>query len=127
MFYLILFLLSQCSVSIGYFVSTLVSKEETAATLAPVLLIPMLLFGGFFANSSHIPEWISWFQYVSPIRYAFEALIRNQFEGVNLPPGGIDLVKYLGFKLGLPYCLIILLCISVILRVIAFVFLKLLV
>lgn len=43
-------------------------------------MMPIMLFGGQFANSGNIQAWISWFQYISPIRYAFECFVRNEFD-----------------------------------------------
>ena len=79
-FYLIILLVSQCSASFGYFISSLFENEEMAVSLAPVFMLPIMLFGGQFANSGNIQAWISWFQYVSPIRYGFEAVVRNEFD-----------------------------------------------
>lgn len=75
-----IFLISQCAASFGYFVSSIFEKEEMAVALAPIVMMPLMLFGGQFANSGNIQAWISWFQYVSPIRYGFEALCRNEFD-----------------------------------------------
>ena len=79
-FYLIVLLMGQCAASFGYFVSSIFDKEEMAVALAPVIMMPMMLFGGQFANSGDIQAWISWFQYISPIRYGLEALCRNEFD-----------------------------------------------
>jgi len=79
-FYLIVFLLTQCAASFGYFISSIFNKEEMAVALAPVIMMPIILFGGQFANSGNIPEWISRFQYLSPIRYGLEAFVRNEFD-----------------------------------------------
>ena len=79
-FYLIVLLVSQCSASFGYFISSLFENEEMAVTLTPIFILPIMLFGGQFANSGNIQDWISWFQYLSPIRYGFEAVVRNEFD-----------------------------------------------
>ena len=79
-FYLILELLTQTAASFGYFMSSIFNKEETVTALAPIVVMPLILFGGQFANPQNIPDWISWFQYLSPIRYALEALVVNEFD-----------------------------------------------
>lgn len=78
-FYLITLMVSFCAASIGYFISSLFEKEEDAVGMAPLFILPMVVFGGFFSNSGNFPVWISWLQYVSPIRYGFESLVRNEF------------------------------------------------
>ena len=60
--------------------SSIFNKEEMAVSISPVIMMPLILFGGQFANSGNIQAWISWFQYISPIRYAFEAFVRNEFD-----------------------------------------------
>ena len=85
-FYLILMLLTQCAASFGYFMSSIFNKEETAVSIAPVIMQPIILFGGQFANAGNIQSWISWFQYISPVRYGFEAVVVNEFEGRQYPP-----------------------------------------
>jgi ABC-type multidrug transport system permease subunit len=60
-FYLIILLLSQCAASFGYFMSSIFHKEEMAVSLSPIIMMPIMLFGGQFANSGNIQAWISWF------------------------------------------------------------------
>lgn len=45
-FYLIILMLSQCAASFGYFMSSIFNKEEMAVAVAPVILMPLILFGG---------------------------------------------------------------------------------
>jgi ATP-binding cassette, subfamily G (WHITE), eye pigment precursor transporter len=51
--------------------------------MGPLFTMPMVLFGGFMSNVSNLPVWIGWMQYLSPIRYAFEIMVRTQT--ANLP------------------------------------------
>lgn len=85
-FYLIILLLSQCAASFGYFMSSIFHKEEMAVSLSPVIMMPIMLFGGQFANAGNIQAWISWFQYISPIRYGFESFVRNEFDERSYDP-----------------------------------------
>ena len=59
-FYLIIFLLSQCSASFGYLMSSIFNDEDMAVGMAPIVIMPLVLFGGQFANSGNIQAWISW-------------------------------------------------------------------
>lgn len=126
LFYLSLFLCSLTSQSLGYFLSSIFNQEETAVQLAPIILMPMVLFSGFFSNSGSYPVWISWIQYISPVKYTLEALIYNEFDDRRYD-SPIDLISFLGFKLGLFKCLIILLGLTIFFRFVALAFLKLLV
>jgi ABC-type multidrug transport system permease subunit len=60
--------------------SSIFNKEEMAVAMAPIIMMPLILFGGQFANSDNIQAWISWFQYLSPIRYSLESFVRNEFD-----------------------------------------------
>lgn len=79
-FYAAIFLMAQCAASWGYFVSSIFEKEDMATAIAPIIMMPLMLFGGQFANSKNIQAWISWFQYISPIRYGLEALTVNEYD-----------------------------------------------
>lgn len=39
---------------------------------------------GLFKNQEDFPTWIGWIEYLSPYKYAFEALCWNEFEGLDL-------------------------------------------
>jgi hypothetical protein len=92
-------------------------------------MMPVMLFGGEFANSATLQAWISWLQYASPIRYAFEAIIINEFD-----PRTYDAAKgesnpriLLGFHIGMWRCLVVLASIAILLRLVSLFFLRVLV
>jgi len=107
--------------------SSIFNKPEDAVALTPVILMPLILFGGLFANSGGYPAWISWFQYISPPCYALEALIRNEFEDKQYSADSLNPIAYLGFNIGKGECLVIIAAMSIFLRILAFFCLKLLV
>jgi len=80
---LILELIVQCAVSFGYFISCLASTPQIAMAMAAPLLMPLMLFGGFFINDGSIPDWINWLKYMSWFKYGNEAMMINQWEGVS--------------------------------------------
>jgi hypothetical protein len=41
-----------------------------------VIILPFLLFGGLLINSDDCPDYFIWIQYVSPIKYGFEAMMK---------------------------------------------------
>ena len=49
-------------------------------TLTPVLIIPFMLFAGFFVSSDNIPIFLKEFEYLSIFKYGYEALMHNQFD-----------------------------------------------
>lgn len=45
--------------SLGMFMSSVLKKS--ADMLAPVVMLPFILFGGFMTNAGAFPDYISWF------------------------------------------------------------------
>ena len=63
-------------VSYGYFLSIIFPDAEMALSLIPVIIVPFMLFGGFFVNQSNIPYYLYPFQYLSIFKYGFQAAIQ---------------------------------------------------
>ena len=63
--------------------SCLASSTEVALALAPPLVIPLLLFGGFFLSNEDVPVYFDWLRYVSWFMYGNEALSINQWVGIT--------------------------------------------
>ena len=90
-------------------------------------MLPIILFGGVFTNVDTYPAWIRWLQYLSPIRYGLEALVYNEFED-NPPESPLENpIDSLNFKMGFVLCISILFVLTVVLRVISMIALRLLV
>merc|ERR1711990_1186072 len=67
--------------SSGYslIISASFANKQVAVTLTPVLIVPFMLFAGFFVAASSIPYWLREFEYVSIYKYGYQALMRNEF------------------------------------------------
>jgi EPP (Eye Pigment Precursor) family transporter len=79
----IVLLVVQAVLSVGYLLSCACPSVDLALTLGPVIVIPFMLFGGFYLNAGSIPAWLDWFKYISWFFYSFEALMGNQWNGVE--------------------------------------------
>lgn len=55
-----------------------------ALTVMPVFMMPLMVFSGFFVNSENLGWWFRWISYISPMRYSFIGLIKNEFEGLTI-------------------------------------------
>lgn len=42
------------------------------------MVLPFILFSGFFKNTGNLSSWIGWIQYISPIKYTFIAYVENE-------------------------------------------------
>lgn len=61
--------------SYALIISTIFSDKQLAVTLTPVLIIPFMLFAGFFVTQDNIPIWLIEFQYISFFKYGYQALM----------------------------------------------------
>ena len=48
------YLLGEVAASLGYFISSIFEHEEAAVELAPIIVMPIVLFGGQFSNAGTI-------------------------------------------------------------------------
>ncbi|KAI8846237.1 ABC-2 type transporter-domain-containing protein [Chytridium lagenaria] len=70
--------------ALGIFFACAFSSIQVALLATPLVMMPMMLFSGMFVNTASMPKWISWLQYLSPVRYCFEGLVKNEFQGLVL-------------------------------------------
>ncbi|XP_053998040.1 protein white-like [Hylaeus anthracinus] len=77
-------LVANVSTSFGYLISCISDSLSMALSIGPPVIIPFLLFGGFFLNTASIPFYFEWFSYLSWFRYGNEALLINQWSGVDV-------------------------------------------
>jgi ATP-binding cassette, subfamily G (WHITE), eye pigment precursor transporter len=71
----LLILIYSASGSYALIISTLFADKQLAVTLTPILIIPFMLFAGFFVNQDNIPKWLIPVQYLSFFKYGYQALM----------------------------------------------------
>lgn len=91
-FVVLLILTYNASSGYSLIISASFSDKQLAVTLTPVLIIPFMLFAGFFVASNQIPVYMKEFEYLSIFKYAYTALLHNQFD-LLCPFNGNDLVQ----------------------------------
>lgn len=154
--------------AIGVFFAASFSSLPIALAATPLVLLPLMvrklietsqpdnphffttqLFSGLFIQAESIPAYFSWIQWISPIKYAFDAMFKNEFSGLTLetdpssrpqcpavvvngqvippPPipntiSGDVIIKDYGLDNGLTIglCAIILFCIVLVLMILAY-------
>lgn len=72
-----------CAVSIAFFISAGVRNGELANVLIILPFIISLLFAGLLVSLESLPVWVSWFQYLSFMRYATEGFVINEMSGLR--------------------------------------------
>jgi len=68
---LTLILIYNASSGYSLIISASFSDKQVAVTLTPVLIVPFMLFAGFFVASSSIPYWLREFEYLSIFKYGY--------------------------------------------------------
>ncbi|XP_046816687.1 protein white isoform X1 [Vespa crabro] len=76
-------LVANVSTSFGYLISCISTNISMALSIGPPVIIPFLLFGGFFLNAGSVPPYFEWLSYLSWFRYGNEALLINQWADVE--------------------------------------------
>jgi ABC-type multidrug transport system permease subunit len=82
-FYGVLLLEIMVGISLGMMLSASFKNVTMAAQLAPAVVILFLTFSGFLINEDSVPIYFIWLREISFIRYAFKALMVNEFEGTT--------------------------------------------
>ncbi|KAF8924719.1 hypothetical protein BGZ58_001512, partial [Dissophora ornata] len=109
-FLLILVLFNVATAMFCLVIAAGVRTTGVASLASSIVMLFMMLFGGFMINSGDIPAALTWIQYLSMFKYGFEALAVNEvatsqlidtIQGVAFNvPGSLILQKLFGFDLG---------------------------
>lgn len=110
--------------SIGLMAGCICTDIKVVVSVVPLILLPLIVFSGFLANSKQFYVWMGWIQYLSPLKYSFEAMSRNEFNGRIYEFG--DPIDNLGLHIGLWESIGILTTFAILIRFAAFIFLYML-
>lgn len=75
--YFIFCLLGFAGSSLGLLLGSVILDSKSVSAVVPIILLPVVLFSGFYKNRETLPGWIGWIEYISPVKYGFIALARN--------------------------------------------------
>lgn len=84
-FLVILILIYNASSGYSLIISASFADKQLAVTLTPVLIIPFMLFAGFFVSVDNIEWYLKPFEYLSIFKYGYQALMMNQFDPFQPP------------------------------------------
>lgn len=68
--------------ALGVLMGSIFQNPNQASAMAGVILLPLMMFGGLYAQFNKFPSYIGWMQYISPFKYGFQAAVYNQLNGV---------------------------------------------
>ncbi|KAG2482622.1 hypothetical protein HYH03_018464 [Edaphochlamys debaryana] len=80
-FWLIYWITLSNGIVLAYFIAAISPNLDVANALLPTYVVTLLFFGGFLFRFSKIPPWWKWYSYIDFLRYAWGAVMVNQFEG----------------------------------------------
>jgi len=87
--------------SLYLLIGTLSPNMVIATIISPIITVLFLMFGGFYINIDNIPIYYKWIYYISFFRYSYEALLANEFRGLQfacnnsscIPTGEVELQR----------------------------------
>jgi ABC-type multidrug transport system permease subunit len=79
-----LLLVSFASTSMCLLLSSLFESAAVATSVATIVVLWNVVWGGLVLNNSTVPSWVSWLAYSSFVKYAFEALMINELGDLTL-------------------------------------------
>ncbi len=75
---------SIASTAFGLLIGSVAPTVDSAVAIAPSLMVVFIVFGGLYVVNT--PKYLSWVPQMSLIRWAYEALCVNEFDGLVLKP-----------------------------------------
>ena len=99
-FYLINFLVGLCGNSFGLLLGSIITDGKSLSSTVTIVLLPFVLFSGFFKNAGNFSSWVGWIQYLSPIKYGFAAMIENEVKYRDSNINSLNLDVGVGLSIG---------------------------
>ncbi|KAL4474928.1 hypothetical protein ABPG74_001624 [Tetrahymena malaccensis] len=103
-FVLICILMGYCGATLGLISGSAFNSIRTITAVQPLFMLPFVLFSGFFKNRKDFAAWIGWIEFLSPFKYALEALVTNEFENIESP---VDMIATNDYTIGKWHCALI--------------------
>ena len=69
---------------LGYMLGASIADKQVINILTPVLIVPLMLFAGFFVSQDNIPSFLLPIKWVSTFRYGFQAFMINEYTDLKL-------------------------------------------
>ena len=67
--------------SLGLALSCAIPDVQVSMIVAPMVILMLMILGGFYVNFSSMPAFIRWLSWGSQARYGFTAMVINEFKG----------------------------------------------
>lgn len=70
--------------AVGVWISAMSPNIGVGISMIPSIILPWMIFSGFFINLDSIPVFLTPVPWISPVKYAFVAIMKNEMEGLEL-------------------------------------------
>lgn len=125
-FLMIIFVVIVYGVSYGLTISTVTNSPSSAQVVGMTINVIFLLYSGAFSNPNTLSRFLKWVVWISPIHYAFRAIIHNQLGSIEisdapspLAVSGKKTVEDFGMQgFGMWQCILAILLYSIVLQMI---------
>lgn len=94
---------------IGVTLASVFESLQVALSLAPMIIMPLMLYSGLFINSESIPPYFVWIKYISPVKYTFEGLVKTIVPQFTVPLGFDD-----GLSVGIVTVILLAFCLALV-------------
>lgn len=72
----------------GMAIGAVAPSTEAALVLGPAIMLVFIVFGGLYTNPEDMPRWLKWLPNTSGIKTGYDALCKNEFQGLELDTEG---------------------------------------
>jgi len=69
--------------SIGLTIGACIQDMKKALVFSTILILGTMLLGGFYVSANNFPVWVSWVQWATYLKYAYEGLLINEFHDTS--------------------------------------------
>lgn len=82
---------------LAYLVASISPNMDVANALLPIYAITLMFFAGFLVRFDNMPPWWKWYSYIDFGRYAWSAMMINQFENNDVEYiNGMTVLQFYG-------------------------------
>lgn len=65
---------------LGMIIGSIVPNKQTGMSATPMVIVPFMLFAGFFVSLDNIPSFMIPLKYISLFKYALQAYMQNEYD-----------------------------------------------
>ena len=81
LFWLVYFCTLSLGIVVAYFIAAMSPNMDVANALLPAYIVTLMFFSGFLITWPNVPVYWKWYGYIDFLRYAWGAVMKNQFGG----------------------------------------------